>query len=57
MGFYEIKKGRKRETVQATSIQVVSQYCKNNNYNDWRMCGMMSTSELKEKKETCRVIG
>ena len=43
---YEIKKGRKWETVRATSMQAINTYCKDNGYNDWRMCGMMSRSEM-----------
>ena len=43
---YEIKKGRKTETVRATSIKAVSDFCKENNYSNWRMVGMMSRSEM-----------
>lgn len=47
---FEIKKGRTWTKVRATSISAINAYCKENNFSDWRMVGMMSFSETEESK-------
>ena len=47
---YEIKKNRKWETVRATSMKAINDYCENNGYTDFRMAGMFSISETKLNK-------
>jgi len=48
---YQIKKDRKWETVRATSMKAISNYCKDNYYSDWRMVGMMSRTEMISNKD------
>jgi len=48
---YQIKKNRKWETVKATSMKAISDYCKENDYSDWRMLGMVSRSEMISNKD------
>ena len=47
---YEIKKGRKWFKVRATSMTAINEYCKENNFTDWRMVGMQSRSEMAENQ-------
>jgi len=56
MKFFNIKKGRKSETVQCESMSKLNQYCNENGYTNWQMLGMMSISELEYNKKNCRVI-
>jgi len=48
---FEIKKGRKWSKVRATSIKALSDWSKVNNVSDWRMVGMMSTSEIIDSRK------
>jgi hypothetical protein len=54
--FFEIKKGRKWTMVQASSMKAINEYCKNNDYSDWRMVGMQSTEQLKYNKQNTPVV-
>lgn len=57
MKFFEIKNGKNWELVQASSMMAINKFCKNNGYTDWRMCGMMSRTELENNKKTAPVVG
>lgn len=48
---YEIKINRKWSKVRATNMKALSDWAKQNNVSDWRMVGMMSTSEIIESKK------
>ena len=48
---FEIKINRKWSKVRATSIMNLASWCDDNNIKEWRMCGMMSISELEESQE------
>jgi hypothetical protein len=48
---YEIKENRKWRKVRATSIMALSSWTKQNNVSDWRMVGMMSSSEIRESQK------
>lgn len=47
---YKIRKGRKTETVRATSMKAINKYCNENGYNNWSMAGMMSRLETLSSK-------
>lgn len=48
---YEIKINRKWSKVRATNMKALSEWAKQNNVSDWRMVGMMSTSEIIESQK------
>ena len=48
---YEIKINRKWSKVRATNMKALSDWAKQNNVSDWRMVGMMSTSEIIESQK------
>ena len=41
-GFYEIKKGKKKELVRASGMAALDLFCKENGYSDWQMIGMVA---------------
>lgn len=47
---YEIKINRKWSKVRATSMIALNNWCNTMNIKQWRMCGMMSISELQESQ-------
>ena len=52
MGLYEIKIKKKWVYARAESMIVLNELCKRNKLiTDWRVCGMMSRSELLKVKD------
>ena len=47
---YEVKINRKWFKIRATSMIALNNWCISENIKEWRMCGMMSISELKESQ-------
>ena len=44
---YEVKVNGKWSKVRATGMAALNAWAKENNVQDWRMVGMMSTEEMK----------
>lgn len=54
---YEVKiSAFKWEYVLADSIHIVDAYCKENNFADWRMVGMLSHEESSYIRKTAKEI-
>ena len=47
---YEVKINGKWSKVRATSMIELNKWCESVGIKQWRMCGMMSVSELKESQ-------
>jgi hypothetical protein len=48
---YEVKINRKWSKVRATSMIALNKWCETMGIKEWRMCGMISITELQESKE------
>jgi hypothetical protein len=54
--FFNIKKGRKTTTVQASSFKAIDDYCKQNGYSFWVLVGMQSIEQLEFNKKNAPIV-